>query len=57
MAERPYAFVRQRMLQGEYGPSYLSKLLETSGLNPNPEDEFIAKWSAVSMYAGTDTVC
>lgn len=57
LVEKPYAFVRQQMAQGKNEPSYLSKLLENNNGNLSPEEDFVAKWSAASLYAGgADTV-
>jgi hypothetical protein len=57
LVEKPYAFVRQQMAQGKNEPSYLSKLLENNNGNLSTEDDFVAKWSAASLYAGgADTV-
>jgi hypothetical protein len=57
LVEKPYAFVRQQMTQGNNEPSYLSKLLENNNGNLSTEEDFVAKWSAASLYAGgADTV-
>lgn len=57
LAEKPYAFVKQQMAQGKTEPSYLSKLLEKDDGNITPEEDFVAKWSAASLYSGgADTV-
>ncbi|KAI3212678.1 hypothetical protein CBS147311_251 [Penicillium roqueforti] len=53
VADKPYAFVRQRMESGNYDPSYLSNLFEAGGYPPNgTEEEMIAKWTAASLYTG-----
>jgi hypothetical protein len=59
LVERPYMFVVQQMQTAghKYEPSYLSKLLEPGTVNLSPEELFVAKWSAVSLYGGgADTV-
>jgi hypothetical protein len=57
LVEKPYAFVRQQMAQGKNEPSYLSKLLENNNGNLSTEEDYAAKWSAASLYAGgADTV-
>jgi hypothetical protein len=57
LVEVPYEFVTQRMTQGKYQPSYLSKLLEHSNMKPSPDEQYLAKWSSASLYgAGADTV-
>jgi hypothetical protein len=58
LAERPYAFVRHQMARGKHEPSYVSKLFEQGNLNLSPEEDFVAKWTAASLYSGgADTVC
>jgi hypothetical protein len=59
LVERPYAFVVQQMQTAgpNCEPSYLSRLLEPGTTNLSPEELFVAKWSAVSLYGGgADTV-
>jgi hypothetical protein len=56
LTERPYAFVKHQMAQGRRETSFLSELLEPGELDA--EETFVAKWSAMSLYAaGADTVC
>ncbi|KAE8374971.1 cytochrome P450 [Aspergillus bertholletiae] len=50
--EKPYQLVKQQMRQGSYSPSYLASLLEQSGGNPTAEEEFVNKWTSVSLYTG-----
>ncbi|OGE54266.1 hypothetical protein PENARI_c006G06548 [Penicillium arizonense] len=60
VADKPYAFVKQKMEGGRYVPSYLSNLFKTAGYPlPGSEDELIAKWTAASLYTGgaDTTVC
>jgi hypothetical protein len=53
----PYAFVKDRIAQGTFVPSFLSNLLQENPVEPGTEDEDIIKWSAGSLYAGgADTV-
>ena len=55
LCEKPYAFVKNQMACGTNQPSYVSKLLEKGNLSP--EEEFVVKWSALSLYGGgADTV-
>lgn len=55
LTERPYAFVKHHMAQGNHETSFLSQLLESGELGS--EETFVAKWSAMSLYsAGADTV-
>ncbi|KAJ5970957.1 Cytochrome P450 E-class group I [Penicillium vulpinum] len=60
VAETPYAFVQRQMEEDRHQPSYLSNLFKTTGCpQRGSEDEFVAKWTAASLYAaGADTtVC
>ncbi|KAL1962244.1 hypothetical protein VTN77DRAFT_9900 [Rasamsonia byssochlamydoides] len=50
VTEKPYAFVKRQMANGRYEPSYVSQLLEQGDLDP--EEEFVVKWSAMSLYTG-----
>jgi hypothetical protein len=55
LVEKPYNLVRRRMVEEKYRPSYLSKLLKDG--NISTEEDFVAKWTAASLYAGgADTV-
>ena len=57
LVERPYALGKQRIGHGMGRLSYLSFLLEGGDLKPGSEEEFVAKWSAMSIYGGgADTV-
>ena len=54
-ARVPYEFVKRQMAKGTYLPSYTSSRLE-KGIK-TPEEDFIVKWTAQSLYAGgADTV-
>ncbi|KAF1811944.1 putative cytochrome P450 oxidoreductase OrdA-like protein [Eremomyces bilateralis CBS 781.70] len=54
VADRPYAFVKHRMAQGNNEKSFLSQLLEKG--DSDGEEKFINKWAAMSLYAaGADT--
>lgn len=56
LAEKPHAFVKHQMAAGTNEPSYTATLLEKGSLSP--EEEFVVKWSAASLYSGgADTVC
>ncbi|KAJ5428015.1 Cytochrome P450 E-class group I [Penicillium cf. griseofulvum] len=60
VAEKPYAFVNRQMDEDRHQPSYISNLFKTTGRPPRgSEDEFVAKWTAASLYAGgaDTTVC
>ncbi|EJC98990.1 cytochrome P450 [Fomitiporia mediterranea MF3/22] len=48
--EIPHAFVKQQMAAGIAAPSYTSVLLEKGNLSP--DEEFIIKWSAASLFIG-----
>ncbi|RAL13437.1 cytochrome P450 [Aspergillus homomorphus CBS 101889] len=51
--EKPYQFVRQQMQRGKHTPSYVSSLLEGRDLSTlTPEEEYIIKWTAGSLYTG-----
>ncbi|EJC98992.1 cytochrome P450 monooxygenase [Fomitiporia mediterranea MF3/22] len=50
VAEKPYAFVNKQMADGAATPSYTSKLLNKDNLSP--EEQFVVKWSAASLYSG-----
>ncbi|KAM0820134.1 putative Cytochrome P450 [Seiridium cardinale] len=52
-AGQPYNFVMKQLREGSAKPSYLQELLEQTGLDHlTAEDEFVAKWSAASLYTG-----
>ncbi|KAL5481175.1 hypothetical protein ACEPAI_10116 [Sanghuangporus weigelae] len=54
LVEKPHAFVKKQMHSGNYSYSYASALLGRG--NTTPEEEYIIKWSAASLYAaGADT--
>ncbi|KAL3258259.1 hypothetical protein ABHI18_006179 [Aspergillus niger] len=58
--ETPYRMVREQMASGIAPPSYLSNLLQEEDTKEEKtltaEEEFIAKWTAGSLYiAGADT--
>ncbi|KAF2813396.1 putative cytochrome P450 oxidoreductase OrdA-like protein [Mytilinidion resinicola] len=54
VTEKPYAFVRHQMAQGQKNGSFLLQLLEQG--DSDEEEKFINKWSAMSLYtAGADT--
>ncbi|KAI5123170.1 hypothetical protein M0805_000871 [Coniferiporia weirii] len=50
LADKPHAFVKQQIAAGTAAPSYTSALLEKGNLSP--EEEFVVKWSAASLYSG-----
>lgn len=55
VVEKPYAFVKHQISQEKNKASFVSRLLEAG--EPNAEEEFFNKWSAMTMYsAGADTV-
>jgi hypothetical protein len=55
ITEKPYAFVKHQMAQGQLNGSFLSQLLQED--DSNAERKFTNKWSAMSLYtAGADTV-
>jgi hypothetical protein len=57
LGNKPYAFVCQQMAEGTNEPSYVSKIHEKANSKLSPEEEFVAKWSAASLYSGgADTV-
>ncbi|KAF9889649.1 hypothetical protein FE257_007157 [Aspergillus nanangensis] len=49
---KPYKFVQRQMTRGTHKPSYLSRLLERDHPQPGSEEEFVARWSASSLYGG-----
>ncbi|KAI0202311.1 cytochrome P450 [Astrocystis sublimbata] len=54
VTEKPYAFVRRQMAEGRHEGSFMSRLIETEG--SDPEEIETNKWSAMSLYtAGADT--
>lgn len=56
MAERPYAYVKQRMNEGSNDVSYVSKMLEQHESTPCEEEDHAIKWTAATLYgAGADT--
>jgi hypothetical protein len=45
------------MAQGKYETSFISDLLESDTAELDAEEEFVIKWSGMSLYAtGADTV-
>ncbi|KAI1505139.1 cytochrome P450 [Biscogniauxia marginata] len=54
LVESPYNWVKTQMKKGTNKPSFVSSLLENAppSLQMSPEDEFIARWSAASIYTG-----
>ena len=55
LVEKPYAFVKAKMAAGDAQPCYVSALLEKydkEGQGLTPEQEFVIKWSASSLYTG-----
>lgn len=55
VVEKPYAFTKHQIYHEKNKTSFISRLLEAG--DPNPEEEFFNKWSAMTMYAaGADTV-
>ncbi|KAL2803244.1 putative cytochrome P450 oxidoreductase OrdA-like protein [Aspergillus granulosus] len=53
LADVPFAFVRQQMQQPAFETSsYLSNLLQDSGIVPGSAEEVNIKWSAASLYGG-----
>lgn len=55
VTERPYAFTKHQMAQGQHETSFLSQLLEAG--DSTAEEKWVNKWSAMSLYtAGADTV-
>ncbi|KAF4844007.1 O-methylsterigmatocystin oxidoreductase [Colletotrichum siamense] len=50
VAEKPYAFVKHQMSQGRDTSSFVSHLIRDGGLTP--EEDFVTKWSAASLYTG-----
>ncbi|KAI1333660.1 cytochrome P450 oxidoreductase OrdA-like protein [Xylariaceae sp. FL0016] len=50
--ERPMKFVRMQMASKEYVPSYVSDLCEEADGKMTEEDEWVAKYSAASLYTG-----
>ncbi|KAI8178409.1 O-methylsterigmatocystin oxidoreductase [Colletotrichum sp. SAR 10_77] len=50
LSEKPYAFVKHQMAQGKDTSSFVSHLIRDGGLTP--EEDFVTKWSAASLYTG-----
>ncbi|KAJ4396738.1 hypothetical protein N0V93_000959 [Gnomoniopsis smithogilvyi] len=54
VTEKPYAFVKHQKASGKPQTSFLSRLIDAG--DGNSSDDFINKWSAMSLYvAGADT--
>ena len=51
-ASQPYAFVKKQVSEGTAQPSYVQALLEKGAGKMTAEEEFVAKWSAASLYTG-----
>lgn len=58
VAEKPYAFVKNRMRSEKFEASYLSDLFKQNGCpSPGTEEDIVAKWTSASLYTGgADTV-
>lgn len=57
LVNRPMGFVRKKMAEHDYEPSYVSEIYEKSGGEISQQQEQDLKWSAASLYAGgADTV-
>lgn len=50
-------FVRKKMKEQHFDPSYVSALYEKADGKMSAEEEYVLKWSAASLYTGgADTV-
>lgn len=55
VTEKPYAFVKHQLANGQDDASFLARLLGAG--DSSAEENWTNKWSAVSLYtAGADTV-
>lgn len=55
----PYAFVKRRLAQRDFEPSFLAGLIRKNEEQPGPGsyEETVIKWAAASFYGGgSDTV-
>lgn len=53
VADQPYEFVKKQVSEGTAKPSYVQAFIDKKGAeNMTAEEEFIAKWSAASLYTG-----
>ena len=57
VAEKPMLFVKQQMINKTNDSSFVSGMYEKAESALSPEDEYVIKWSAASLYTGgADTV-
>jgi hypothetical protein len=58
LAEKPMQFVKQEMAAKHHEPSFVSNIFDKkSEKDIDPEERYITKWAAASLYAGgADTV-
>ncbi|KAJ0116179.1 hypothetical protein J7T55_005125 [Diaporthe amygdali] len=52
LGERPMQFVRKKMKEQHFDPSYVSALYEKADGKMSAEEEYVLKWSAASLYTG-----
>ena len=52
IASLPYEWVKKGVAEGTAKPSYVQALLEKGVENMTEEEQFVAKWSAASLYTG-----
>ncbi|KAL0942946.1 cytochrome p450 oxidoreductase [Colletotrichum truncatum] len=50
ISNKPYAFVKHQVAQGKDTSSFVSRIIGDG--NVTPEEEFTARWSALSLYTG-----
>lgn len=57
LGDKPYAFVLNQRLNGKAPLSYVSRHLDALDQPITPQQEYVIKWTAATMYgAGADTV-
>ncbi|KAI3319765.1 cytochrome P450 oxidoreductase OrdA-like protein [Xylariaceae sp. AK1471] len=52
VTETPLRFTRKQMSRGKYEKSYVADLCEKAGEDISLEDEYVLKWTALSLYGG-----
>ncbi|KAI1421045.1 cytochrome P450 oxidoreductase OrdA-like protein [Xylaria sp. FL1777] len=52
VTETPLRFTRKQMSRGKYEKSFVADFCERAGEDLSPEDEYVLKWTALSLYGG-----
>ncbi|KAI0594821.1 cytochrome P450 [Biscogniauxia sp. FL1348] len=52
VVETPMEFVRKKVAEGHYEPSYVSSLYDKPNGQVDPQEEYVVKWSSAALYTG-----